>query len=506
MTSRFENSAQTPALVALPTLRVEMRRLLILAAPMIGVMLSRMAMQFVDFLMVSRLGTQATAAISPATIFVFTVLCVGMGAVTSIQSFVAQALGRRQPHLAAAYTWQAFYIAAIFVFLALPASMLAGPFWRAITDDPVVAQLQTDYCRIAFWCMGFSITCAGIEGFFNGVQKPTVSLISILVALAFNVVANYCLIFGHWGFPAMGVKGAAIATLIAWGIRAGMLTFVFLSPKFHNRFATRTAWRASLAKMRDIFRVGGPIAVQWLLDIGAWFVFLSLLLPSFGTNTMAASNIGLQLMHLSFMPAIGLGIALCSLVGHAIGEGNPALAQLRTRVGMILTGVFMGVIGIAFVAIPETLVGCFSNDPEVIRIGCHVLIWVAIFQVFDAAQITYISALRGAGDTKWPAMLVALHCWVILIGGGYLMAHFVPQLGHNGPWMMCTLYVTLLGLALRRRFGQGAWRKIDLFRSGDGGETAPAESSVIGIAVNTAGTAVVDAEPSDSTPIATTGL
>jgi len=177
----------------------------------------------------------------------------------------------------------------------------------------------------------------------------------------------------------------------------------------------------------------------------------------------AAANIALQYMHLSFMPAVGFGTAVCSVVGHAIGQKRPDLALRRARLGMMLNGLYMGLIGLLFLIARTPLMQLLSADPAVIRIGAGVLIWAAIFQVFDAAGITYMNALRGAGDTRWPAIVVALHCWVILGGGGYALAALWPGLGFHGPWMMCTLYIILLGLALWRRFVHGEWRRIDLF-------------------------------------------
>jgi len=453
----------------------EVRRLLVLAGPIVMVMLSRMAMGFIDFVMVSRLGTEAIAAISPATLLVFTVMCIGIGTVTSIQTFAAQALGRRQTHLAAAYAWQGFYVAAVFAALSLPVSLAAGWFWRLsiLGQPPAVQALEIAYCKTAYWSMGFAVLCATLDSFFNGVQKPSVGLISILVALSFNVLGNYCLIYGNLGFPAMGVQGAAIATVLAWAVRAGMLTLIFLSRRFHERYQTRSQRGLDLTRLKEILRLGGPVALQWLSDIGAWFVFLTVLVSRFGTTAMAASNIGLQYMHLSFMPAVGLGIAMCSLIGHAIGEGKPDLAAKRAGIGMIVTGTYMGLIGLVFLLARTPMLAWMADDAEVIRLGRGVMVWIAVFQVFDAAGITYQNALRGAGETRWPAVLTAAHCWIILVIGGYAVASWAPQLGIHGPWMMCTLYIILLGLILRRLFNRGAWRRIELFSRSTAPEEAP---------------------------------
>ncbi|MFQ5495397.1 MAG: MATE family efflux transporter [Phycisphaerae bacterium] len=471
MMTTAEKPSLADAAEAVPVLRREMRGLLVLAAPIIGTMVSRMAMGFVDFVMVSRLGTEALAAISPATILVFTVLCLGGGAAMSIQTFAAQALGRRQPREAAAYAWQSIYMAAVFALLSVPVSRLSGPFWALIDAPPAVQALQAAYCKIAFWSMGLAVLTFGLEGFFNGVQKPSVSLTAALFALVFNAAANYCLIFGKFGCPALGIQGAAYATLIAWGVRAGLLLTVFLSREFNETFGTHGCWRLSTERLKGIARVGGPTAVQWVLDIGAWFVFLSLLMKGFGTAAMAATNIVLQYMHFSFMPAIGFGAALNSLVGHAIGEGRPALAVTRARACMILNGSYMGLIGLIFFFARYGLIRLMSvdpqsglSDPSVVALGAGILIWAAVFQVSDAASITYMSALRGAGDTRWPAVVVVLDCWVVFIGGGYLVSRLLPGWGVHGPWMMCTVYIILYGWAMWWRFRRGAWRKIKLFK------------------------------------------
>ncbi len=466
------------------TLRGEMRGLLILGAPIIGTMLSRMAMGFVDFVMVSRLGTSATAAISPSTLLVFTFMSLGIGMTMSIQTFASQALGRGQPREGAAYAWQTLYLAVFFILLCPLVSLRTEWFWGLIGSEPEVQAIQTAYCRIAFWAVGFSVISFGLEGFFNGIHKTSVPLISALVALVFNVVANWVLIFGKLGFPEMGIRGAAYATVIAWGVRAFMLALVFLSLEFRRTYGTGEQWRPSLDKLRGIFYVGGPTAIQWVLDIGAWFVFLAVLMKDFGTAAMAASNTGLQYMHMAFMPAIGIATALGSMVGRAIGQRKPDLAILQTRACMIVTGVYMGSIGLLFLSARGPLMRLISvvpqtgaSDPDVVALGASVLVWAAVFQVFDAAAITHMSALRGAGDTRWPAVFIVLNCWILFIGGGYLAARWAPGWGIHGPWLMCTLYIILYGLVLRWRWRHGAWRKIDLFK-----DQPPAEAVAQGAA------------------------
>jgi len=452
-----ESGAGAPA-------KTELRQLLCLATPTVAAKVSHLALGFTDFVLVSRLGTEATAAISPSTLLVFIVLCFGMGAVTSVQTFAAQALGRREPRRAAPYVWQAIYIGFAFLLLTYPLILLQRGFWTWVGHPPAVQQMEIVYCDVAFWSMGLAIMAVGLEGFFNGIQRPGVELASILVAIVFNALADYALIFGKWGFPEMGIAGAAVATVLAWGIRAAMMLAIFLSKSIDERFQTRRHWRFNGSRLGELLRMGGPIGLQWFLDVGAWFVFLALMMAPFGTATMAAANIALQLMHLSFMPAVGLGVAVNSLVGHAIGARRHDLALRHASAGLSVMMAYMVGAAILYWLGRHWLMGLLSSDPQVIAAGAGILIWAAIFQVFDALGINYVFALRGAGDTKWPSILVIFHCWVTFILGGYLVMHFFPGMGIHGPWMMCTLYITLIGLSLAVRWRRGAWKKISLFK------------------------------------------
>jgi MATE family multidrug resistance protein len=450
--------------------------LLKLALPIIAMMVSRMLMGFIDFWMVKYLGTAAQAAISPAVLLVFTVACLGMGVANSVQTFVSQADGRDEPHLCGSYAWQTLYVAAIAAVVAWPVTV-STPVWlgwiaQVAHHDPEMAALEIEYTQVALWSVPFAVLSMGFNAFFMGIQKPRIALFAVILSLVVNATGNYLLIFGKFGFPEMGIAGAALATVIGWAVRAGFLAGAMLLPDFDRRFKTRRSFTWSAAKLGGMVRIGGPTAVQWLVDIGSWLVFLAVIMPPYGVNAVAASNVGLQYMHLSFMPAIGIGIALCSQVGFAIGEGKPERALRQARVAMRLTGGFMGAVGILFVLAGYPLMWLFNKDPAVIRLGQWVLVGAAVFQIFDAMTITYMNALRGAGDTRWPAVVVFLCCWVIFVGGGVLVGRLVPQLGLMGPWAMCALYIVVLGLALRWRWVAGTWRQIRLF---DARPAAPVE-------------------------------
>lgn len=452
--------------------------LLRLALPMIGMMVTRMLMGFVDFFMVSMLGTEAQAAISPATILVFTVACLGMGLATSVQTFVSQADGRRESHRAGGYAWQTYYVAIASLLLVVPL-VATLPTWfgwiAALAHQPAtVARLEVDYLHIALWSVPLAVACGGLEGFFNGAQRPRIALIAMIAGVIVNVFGNWLLIFGNLGFPAWGIGGAALATVVGWGIRAGIMTMALLSAEIDDRYHTRSAMAFDPVRLRGMLRVGGPTAIQWLVDIGAWVVFLQVIIPSYGTVAMAASNAAVQYMHLAFMPAIGIGMALCSQVGYVIGEGRPKEAYPRARAAMTMTGVYMTLIGLLLVIAGRPLMAVFSSDPQVLALGRVTLIWVATFQLFDAMCITYMNALRGAGDTRVPAITALLLSWLYFVplshtlvfapGEGWIDGLPQAGLGALGGWLALMSYAMLLGIAMLLRWRSGRWRAIRLSR------------------------------------------
>jgi multidrug resistance protein, MATE family len=447
--------------------------LLRLALPLIAVTASRMLMGFVDVTMVSRLGTDALAAILPGTLMMWAFICFGCGVGTSVQTFASQADGRGKPEEGAAYAWQTVFLGLAFLPLAYAATQVIPLVYAAlgslVEHPPEVRALELAYTRIALWSMAPAAIAAGFEGFFNGIQRPRVTLFEVVISLGVLSLGNYVLIWGHWGFPRMGIAGSALATVLAWWVRALVLFAVFCSPYYNRRYHTRRAFALSGRKCVDILRVGGPTGAAWLIDISSWVMFLNVIVPWFGTASLAATNIALQYTHLAFMPAIGVGMALCSQVGFAIGAGDPDKAAARTRTALRLTMAYMGAIGLLLFALRYPLMWWFTTDPAVAAIGVSIMVWVAAYQIFDAMAITFISSLRGAGDTRTPAVLNALCCWGIFIGGGYLVARFWPQWGVHGPWLLAVVYLTVLGLLLLWRYRTGTWRKIRLF-----GERTPA--------------------------------
>lgn len=470
------NPAHPEPPAELPSPAAATIELLRLALPMIGMTVSRMLMGFVDFLFVSTLGSAAQAAIYPSALLLFTIACVGMGLAQALQTFVSQADGRGEPHRAGPYLWNTLSLSVAAAALSAPIAVFT-PTWfawigAAGAHPAEVQQLEIAFLSWALWSIGPMTACAGLESFYNGIRRPMFALVGMLAGLATIIVGNYALIFGHWGFPAMGIAGSGAATLAAWCVRLVVLLAPLAGRELGRRYGLFGGLRPRLERLSEILRIGGPIAFQWLVDIGAWLLFTEAFIPSFGTAAMAAAGIAIQYMHLSFMPPLGIGLALTTQVGNAVGARAPALVVLRVRVAQRLIVAYMCVMAGVFLAAGRPLAGLLCSEAdaglreEVLTAATAMLAWVALFQLPDALCIVYSFAARGAGDTRVPALLVAVCCWGIFAGGGWMMLRFAPQAGFHGPWAMCTLYIAVLGVLLVRRFRSRAWERIRVF-SGD---------------------------------------
>jgi MATE family multidrug resistance protein len=214
--------------------------------------------------------------------------------------------------------------------------------------------------------------------------------------------------------------------------------------------------------MKTLLRIGMASGVQLITEVLAWTLFGLWVMGLFGTQAMAANTFMYRYMIVSFMPAFGLSVAVTALVGRYIGAGRPDIAARRARLAFIVAAIYMMVCGLFFFLGRNLLIGLFTNDPQIRHTGGILLTFAAVYQFFDALYIIYNGGLRGAGDTLVPAVATAGLCWGITVGGGYLVARFVPGLGPAGPWVVATLYGIILGLFMYVRFQRGGWRNIRL--------------------------------------------
>ncbi|MCK4600865.1 MAG: MATE family efflux transporter [Phycisphaerae bacterium] len=437
-------------------------------------MLNVTVMRFVDGVMVSRLGPGPFSAQFVGGMSAFVPESFALGMLTVVNTFVSQNLGAGRRRRCGQYAWAGMMLAIFFALLVAPLALFSRPLFGLFGHAEV--QLESMYFRYMILSMLLTTPIRVLEAFFYGIHRPGAVMKASLIAAVCNVVGNYVLIFGKLGLPAMGLEGAAIATIGSWGLQFVILLAIFLSPSMHRRYGTHFAVVRG-RQCRDILRVGSPAGVQFVNNILPWTVFMMALVGKFGMAHRAAGTAVMRYVSLSFMPAVGIGIATTALVGQYIGAGRRDLARHRAHAALVTAMVYMGLCGLGFWLFRYPLVSLFVKVPasvdispaearamagEMLRIGGSVMLLAAVFQLFDAISIVYSGALRGAGDTFWPMVITATFSWTIIIGGGYLMTELLPQLTSIGPWIAASSYVIALGIVLAWRFESGVWRKIDL--------------------------------------------
>ncbi|MCK4658870.1 MAG: MATE family efflux transporter [Phycisphaerae bacterium] len=449
----------------LPSQTSELRMVLRIALPMVVTMSTHMVMDVSDYIMVSWVSSNAQAALVPAQLTIFAYVALGMGTLSLVNTVVAQSFGQKNYTDCSAFTWQGLYLTGIFAALGCLLWLVLPGLFRSLGHDPGVQALELAYTQVGVLTIGPALAPVALCGFFTGIQRPLTTMWSAIEAVVVNAAVSYCLIFGMWGFPEMGIVGAAYGTLTGGCYRTVRLVITMCLPSHHQRFNSRHTWGFDWPKVKIILRVGIPSGLQWFSDIVVWWVFVNILVGKlFGTVHLIASNTAWQYMRVVFMPCIGMGIAVTSLVGEAIGRGDRKEAIRLTRITVLLTGGYAGFFSLVYLCLGGWLMSLLSDIPEVIRIGTGVLVCAAAFQLLDGVGIAYEGALRGAGDTFWPSILFVISHWLILIGGGSTMAYWKPQWGSLGPWIAAATLLVFIGLAMWWRWQSGKWMSIDLFK------------------------------------------
>ena len=436
-----------------------------LAAPMVATNISFTLMQFVDRFMVSRLGTDALAAILPAGIVSFLPASFAIGVMTSINTFVSQSLGKGQKEHCSKYCWQSIYMGLAYCAIILAIMWPAAPsIFKMMGHEQNIVDMETTYLRIMLYALVLAVFIWSSSQFFMGIHRPIINMYAALCGQVVNVAANYVLIFGKFGFPQLGIAGAAWGTFIGIAVGAAIRMALFLSDSINSEFKTRKTLQIDLSKAKDLLRIGLPAGLGLMINVAFWGIILFWLVGKFGKQALAATSAVISCTHISVMPIVGIATALTAAVGKSIGAGKTDMVIKQTRLCLRIALIYMGLIGVCFFLFRNAIMHFWSFDQKVIEAGVQILIFAAIFQVFDAATIVYSGALRGAGDTLWLAAIAALTAAVILGLGGVLIVTLLPQLGSSGPWIAATVSIIAAGLANRWRFKSNRWMKIELLK------------------------------------------
>ena len=437
------------------------REVLHLAVPLIVSMGSWTLMNFADRMFLLWYSTDSMAAVMPAGMVHFALVCFPLGMASYVNTFVAQYHGAGHPTRIGPAVWQGVYLGILCIPLSLLVIPLAPWIFGLAGHETELARLETIYLQSVALGAGAMVIAAALSSFFTGLGRNRVVMVVDTLASLLNIVLDYAWIFGRFGFPALGIEGAAWATVVSLWFRVGVYAAVMALPRYGRPYQLWAGRRFDATIFRRLLRFGGPNGLQLLVEIAGVTVFL-LLVGTLGPKAMAATTLAFNVNNLAFVPMLGLGIALMTLVGRQLGRNNPDLAARATWTSLWMAATYMGTMAAIYVLLPDVLLmgHAAGTSPEQfaeLRATTVVLLrFVAAYCLFDAMVVVFVSALKGAGDTRFilVASLVTSPPPLLIVWAGI---HY-RQWGLFPCWMIVTVWVCVLGLVFCGRFLQGRWR------------------------------------------------
>lgn len=446
-----------------------MRELLVVAIPLMVSFGSQSLMSFVDRMFLTWHSEAALAATMPASMLNWSVVSFAMGVANYAGTFVAQYEGAERKDRVAAVVWQSIWLSALFGALLIVFSFSAPLIFHLANHPHKVQEAECVY--FATLCQGApaALLMTALSGFFSGRGETGVVMWVNLAAVGVNAILDFCLIFGTPATPPLGIWGAALSTVLA-NIFATLLFALLIIRRCQRshyplwqqlNLDTELSWR--------MIKFGIPMGMQIFVDIFGFTMFL-FFVGKLGTTELAATNLAFNLNSLAFIPMLGLGTAVMTLVGRRVGEDRPLLARQTVRRAMILGTTYMGLWCIAYLAIPGWLIFPFRAyaDPaefaRIEQIATLLMRFVAVYGMFDVMGIVYGYAIRGAGDALFPFLYFAAASLFGLVLPAAVVWQYLDR-SLLSMWTIVTGYIMLVGFGMAFRYYSGAWQKMSVFEA-----------------------------------------
>ncbi len=442
---------------------LQYRNVLRVCLPLVLSLSATTVMEFTDRIFLANYSIEAISAALPAgiTSFLFLIFFGGIGGYAGV--FIAQYTGRGDYLKIGSIFWQAIW----FSLAAAGCIFLLGRFgaemiFTVAGHAPEVQVLERSYftilCNGAILYLIMNVFSAFFTG--RGLTRP-VMLITIIGVL-FNIPLDYVLIFGAFGFPELGITGAAIATVFSWFINTLLLGILIFTRANNRQFAILSGWRLHKNRFSRLMRFGIPGSLQFTVDMIS-FTFFVLLVGKIDTDALAASNIALSINSLTFMPSMGASQGVCILVGQALGSRRTRQAENYVRRAAELLFLYILCADILFFCFPETILFPFfighHESAEVFVLAISLLRIVAFYLLFDGFYMIYSGALRGAGDTSFMMKASALAGLCIMILPVYTGITYFSMTVHIAWFCVVAFLVTLFCISLWR-YRSGKWKKM----------------------------------------------
>jgi len=437
------------------------RALVALALPLAGSQLAHAAVGLTDTIMLGWYSVETLAAGVLANSIFFTLLVVGSGFAQAVMPMVASAASANDPQQIRRITRMGLWLSLLTAACLMPIMWWCKPILELLRQDPEIASLTQTYMRIAGWSLFPALLVMVFRSYLAAQERAQVIFwITVLGGIG-NALANWVLIFGKWGFPELGIAGAAIATLLNQLLVLAGLCFYALRALPEHALLQRM-WRPDWEAFREVYRLGWPIGLTQLAESGL-FTGTAIMMGWLGTLQLAAHGIAMQITSTVFMIHIGLSLAGTVRASRAFGVGDVAGLLRGGQVAFMLSLSLIALTMVLFLTVPEALLVLFldPNEPnraDVIALGVGLMAMAALFQLADGTQVMALGLLRGCQDTRTPMVMAAISYWAIGIPAGYILGFWTP-LAQIGVWagLVAGLFCAS-GLLLHRFWVRRDWQ------------------------------------------------
>ena len=452
-----------------------------LATPVVLSNISRTMMSFVDVMMVGHLGSKALAATGMGSMVVWTIISFSIGLRTATQTVSSRRLGQKKFAECGTALRNGMLLSLCYgVPISILGYLSSEKVSQFLLNETSVASLATDYISVGFLGVLFSSICFVFQGFYTGVEKTKIHMKVTITANLLNIYLNAGFIYGSEGvqsffndlqlpllgglwsvfnFPELGVKGAALATVLA---SIFMMIFYFImlfNKQIKNVFHVFLLNIDQKTLLKQI-RLATPQGAQEIFTMSG-YVLLYKIVGIIGIIELAATEIVFTILQTSFMPAAGIGQACATLVGKHMGEKKIKKAEISIHESTRLSLFVMGAVGVVFILVPETIISLFTNEQEVVYFGVVALRLAGFLQIIDAVGMTLWFALSGAGNTFYPSVVESFLVWLYFLPGSYYFG-VTLNYGFIAPWLFFGSYLLFFAIAMVWKIKQGDWKKINI--------------------------------------------
>ncbi len=434
----------------------ETRTLLRTATPIILSQLGAVGMTAMDTIMVGPLGAEALAAVGLGSALHMALIVITTGTLFGMGPLVSQAFGAGDRQKCRRVLMQGLWLAGLLVLPMFALNAAGESIALFAGQDPGISVVVGDYMWALAWGVPPLLFFMAVRQFLEGMSLTKPAMVLSFIGLGLNFVGNSIFIYGAYGLvEPMGAVGSGWATsVVRWAMFAGMIVYIVRHPDLRPLQGVRRRIEGPL--LRRIIYIGTPTGIQVGLEVGL-FAFAAVMMGWFGAAELGTHQVTVNIVATAFMVALGLSFAGSIRVGQTIGAGE----RDRTQLVVLLTYAFavgsMAFFGVVFLVAPEFLLGLYTDDPEVIRLGVSLLFMAALFQIFDGAQVAGFSVLRGAADTRVPMVIAGLAYWGVGASSAYFFA-FRTEMGPVGVWAGLVLGLITATLLLAVRVRMIHWR------------------------------------------------